>query len=489
MKTNIHDTQEKLRKGLNKAADVIVSSMGGKGRTVIIKQADQLTITKDGVSIAKAIKLPDPVEDIGAQLLISAADETVKQCGDGTTLTSLLLREMVNATQTKEDYNKLAEDVRLLKDYIKAQSKELTTTEEIYNIAKTSSNDSYVASLIQDIYNKTAFDTHIELETTDEHETSTTIDNGLKINTGFDHNWQINDPLNQQVKFDDPTFYVTTDPLHHASERIKNIVRAAIEEEAPLVFIADKYSREFMNFIQQQVMHARAKILTLRLSEFFGEDKFHQYMNIKTYLTKHSTANSIVSNPYYTIISNDEHNGIEERLEELKSLSETALDPLDAKNYKKLYHQLSGTIATIWVGGRTKEEIKELYDRIEDAVGAVRTAIDQGYVVGMGKIMFHYRNTHCHFPQIWGKPFQTILDNAQVTIEEDLDSSKILHIELGVDLNTGAVINLLEAGIIDPTLTLLTALDNALANTKLVLNTKYILHNELQESNSTSIFR
>jgi chaperonin GroEL len=487
MKTNIHDTQEKLRKGLNKAADVIVSSMGGKGRTVIIKQADQLTITKDGVSIAKSIKLPDPVEDIGAQLLISAANETVKACGDGTTLTSLLLREMVNATKTKQDYDKLANEVEDLKDFILSQSKELTTTEEIYNIAKTSSNDPYVAVLIQDIYNQTAFDTHIELETTEENETTTSIDKGLKINTGFDHNWQINDPLNQQVKFDDPTFYLTMDPLHHASERIKNIVRAAIEEDAPLVFIADKYSREFINFIQQQVIHSRAKILTLRLSEFFGEDKYHQYMNIKTYLTKQSTADSIVSNPYYTIISNNEHNGIEERLEELKSLSSTAIDPLDAKNYKKLYHQLSGTIATIWVGGRTKEEIKELYDRIEDAVGAVRTAIDQGYVLGMGKIMLWFASHGCHYPLIWKQPFETILVNAQL-VEFELNDKASL-IETGYDLDTGKAINLLEAGIIDPTLTLLTALDNALANTKLVLNTKYILHNELQESDTQKIFR
>ena len=120
-------------------------------------------------------------------------------------------------------------------------------------------------------------------------------------------------------------------------------------EKAPLVFVAEKYSREFKSFIQAQVMQANAQILLLRMSDFYGEDRTHQYTNLKAYLTDQSTAKSILSNPYYTLIYNDDHANLEPRLAELKALQENVVDPLEARNMKKRYHQLAGNIATIWV--------------------------------------------------------------------------------------------------------------------------------------------
>ena len=489
MKTTIEATQEKLRKGLNTAANIITSTMGASGSTVIVTSSNgHLLITKDGVSVAKSIQLPDPFENIGAQLLISAANETVKLCGDGTTLTSLLLQQMVNHTKTIQDYDNLVLEVAELKEYILRNSKEVTTTEEIYNIAKTSANDEKVAELIKSIYDQNGFTTHIELEMPDdEKETSITVDKGFKLDVGFTENWQMTDTFKQEVRYDDPTFYITEEPIHHPSQRIKDLVRLAMVEEAPLVFVADKYSREFKSFIQAQVMSPRkAKILLLRMSDFFGEDKHHQFVNLKAYLSDTSTAQSIISNPYYTLIYNDDHSNLEPRLAELKSLSENVIDPLESRNFTKRYHQLAGNVATIWVGGNTKEEAKELYDRVEDAIGAASTAIQNGYVPGAGSVFTTFAQPLLHkFCSVWYSPMVKIAENAGYTdnpLELQTVHGEPSTNEYGFDINSGKLINLIDAGIVDPTNTLLIALDNALANTKLVLNTKYILHNEIQQS-------
>ena len=475
MKTvEIQDNREKLICGINKAANIITSSMGAKGNTVIVSASNgELLITKDGVSIAKQIHLPDPIENIGAKLLISAAQETVKQTGDGTTLTSLLLQKMLEHTT---DVKKLEEEVTKLKDWIKTNSREITTSEQIASIAKTSSNSDYVAQLIKEIYEKTSHNVHIEVEQTEDPVTTYTVEDGYKLPTGFDDAWQITNRETQQVVFKNPTFYITEEPLHHTSTKIKELVKLAMQNDMALVFVAQKFSREFKLFIQAQIMGGKAKLLTLKTSELFGDDKVRYYEGLRAYLSEDSTADEIISNPYYTIIKSSEHNAIDQKLEEFRQISKTAIDPLDAKNALKHYQELSGNIATIWVGGKTKEEIKELYDRIEDAVGATKTATKSGYVPGMGSTLDSFsRKKSIKYKEIWQSPIFKITENAGLNITND----QVLLEDYGYDLNTGEHIDLLEKGIIDPTNTLLVALDNALANTKLVLNTKYIMYNEL----------
>jgi chaperonin GroEL len=473
MTTIIQDTQDELREGLNIAADIITSSMGQGGSTVIISNPKGLNITKDGVSIARSIQLPNPIHNVGAQLLISAANETVKTCSDGTSLTSLLLQQMVNATKTMEDYRNLEAETKLLKEYIIQQTKKVTTLDQVKQIAMTATNDEYVADLFHQIYTKTSFDTHIELEKTEEKETTITVDKGYRFDAGFNSNLEITDPHKQLTYYENPAFYLTTKPLHTVSLEIQDLVESAMVNDVPLVFVADKYSKEFRRFIHLQITGG-AKLLLLDLPSF-GEGKQNELDNIKAYLSEEQTALSITSTPYHTIITNDDQPFLQDRLTQIKSLSESIDDELEAKQYLSYYHKLSGNIATIWVGGKTKESRNELYDRIEDAVGATKTAIKHGYVIGAGKCMenFVYPNS-TKFHQIWRTPYCKIIENSGVNVNQ---KAKYKGNE-GVNLLTGEPIDLFKSGIIDPAHTLHTALDNALTNTKLVLNTKYILHNE-----------
>lgn len=481
MTTHIEDTKEKLIKGLNTAADIITSTMGGAGSTVIVTQNNKLQITKDGVSVARAITLPDPHENIGAQLLISACNQTVKETGDGTSLTALLLKEMVNAVSTMEEYRELEKEVSLLHEYITKNTKEITTLDQIKQIAYTATNNDYIASLFSEIYENTSFNTHIELERTEEPETLITIDKGYRFDEGFTHNYEMTDTHKQCVQYDDPNFYITSKPIHTVTRDIEEAVSLAIQHDIPLVFIAEKYSREFNRFIHLQIMHKKAKLVTLKVPGF-GEQKHHELENIKAYLEEGGTAQSIYCTNNYTLIRSSPSKECDERIEQLKSLSESVEDPLEAKMYKSMYYKLSGNIATIWVGGRTREARDELYDRIEDAVGATKTAIQHGYVLGMGKCFMNFviHNTPIYFT-IWSSPYNQILKNAEVTIDDSksLTTIDIDKLNQGIDLHTGFRVDLLEKGVIDPAHSLHTALDNALTNTKLVLNTKYTLYNEL----------
>jgi chaperonin GroEL len=475
--THIETTKDKLIAGLNKAADIITSTMGGAGSTVIITQNGKLQITKDGVSVARAITLPDPHENIGAQLLISACNQTVKETGDGTSLTALLLKEMVNAVSTMEEFRKLEKEVKSLHEHIKKNTKKITTLEQIKQIAFTATNDVYVSELFNEIYDKTSFETHIELERTEETETTISIDKGYRFDEGFSHNYQMTDTHKQCVKYDNPNFYVSNKPMHTVTRNIERAVELAIEHDIPLVFIAEKYSREFMRFIQLQMMHKKAKLLTLKIPGF-GEQKYHELENIKAYLNN-DTANSIYCTPYYTLLQTDESEKCTERITQLKNLSESVEDPNEARSYKSMYHRLSGNIATIWVGGRTKESRDEIYDRIEDAVGATKTAIKYGYVIGMGKCFMDFTlakedSSYALFTDIWSSAFNKIINNSGLSPVTNINKPGE-----GMDLTTGNKINLLEKGIIDPAHSLHTSLDNALTNTKLVLNTKYTLYNEL----------
>lgn len=450
--------------------------MGGAGSTVIITQNGKLQITKDGVSVARAISLPDPHENVGAQLLISACNETVKTTGDGTSLTALLLKEMVNAVSTMEDFRKLEEEVKQLHQYIKDSTLPVTTLEQIKQVAFTATNDEYVANLFQEIYENTSFQTHIELERTEEPETTITIDKGYRFDEGFSHNNQMTDTHKQIIKYDNPNFYVTDKPIHTITRDIQQATELAIKHDVPLVFIADKYSREAMRFFSQQIMYAKAKIVTLKIPSF-GEGKYHELENIKAYLNN-NTAKSIYCTSMYTLLQADESPECNERIEQLKSLSESVEDPIEAHHYLSMYHRLSGNIATIWVGGKTKESRNELYDRIEDAVGATKTAIKHGYVIGAGKCMRNFIGET--FNDIWNSPAKKIQENAGLpfVINIDVDTIDYPIDNVGLDLSTGKLIDLLAQGIIDPAHSLHTALDNALTNTKLVLNTKYTLYNE-----------
>lgn len=465
MTIHIEDQQEKLKKGLIKAADIITSSMGGGGSTVIIESKHKTIITKDGVTIAKNITLPDPIENIGAKLLISAAQKTVNQSGDGTTLTSLLLKEMIVNT-TLETLPTLKQECQRLKHELIRQSKEITNTDQLQQIAETSSNSKQIGELFKEIHNKTSLNTQIELELSEYPNTYYQINSGYQINRGYIHPAFINNTLSKEVHYENAYVHIVQKQLHYVSKELEQLLTDCIQNDQPLIILANKFSDAVKSFLYNQKISRGAKVVAINLAGFDIATQKKNAKDLESY-TDENYVDRVVVTSHYTTFYNKRKPNLEQRLIELKEHAKSAQEPQDKLDYEKRYNQLTNNIATIFVGGNTEEQRQEEYDRIEDAIGSVRSATESGYIYGAGKFLYDNSSS-----PIFQAPYLKILANANITPTQT-------EKQYGYNVKTNQIVNLYDEGIIDSTKNIIAAIDNALSNTELVLNTKYTLYNEL----------
>jgi chaperonin GroEL len=466
MKTiHIEDQQEKLKQGLIKAANIITSSMGGGGSTVIIESKHKTIITKDGVTIAKNINLPDPIENIGAKLLISAAQKTVEQTGDSTTLTSLLLKEMVINT-TQDTLSELKQECQRLKHELIRQSKEVSNTDQLKQIAQTSSNSEKIGDLFKEIHDKTSLNTQIELELSEYPNTYYQINSGYQINRGYIHPAFINNKLTKEVTYENAYVHIVQKQLHYVTKELEQLLTDCITNDQPLIILANKFSDAVKSFLYNQKISRGAKVVAINLAGFDIQTQKKNAKDLESY-TDENYVDRVVVTSHYTTFYNKNKPNLDTRLIQLQEHAKSAQEPQDRLDYQKRYNQLTNNIATIFVGGNTEEQRQEEYDRIEDAIGSVKSSTESGYVYGAGKFLYDHSTS-----SVFQSAYNKILENANIVSTPTKKGE-------GYNVKTKQIVNLYEEGIIDSTKSIIAAIDNALSNTELVLNTKYTLYNEL----------
>lgn len=486
--------KEKIMAGLNKAADVVKSTMGGQGKTVIISNnddRDKLRFTKDGVSVAKAIKLDDPIENIGAQILISAAQKTVELCGDGTTLTSVLLQTLINETityinKTKDvDINKL---IRELEDsvakvisYLNENSNTVDNLFHVKSIASTSANSMKIGRLFEEIYKETGFDALVTLEKS-EYSSNTyyEISKGIIFdsNTGWAHSSFMTNKDTEQAVYEDAYIHIDEDPISRLTPEYSKLLGLAIEKDVPLVIMAPRFSDSFIRVCSMQKVNQGAPICLVKLPGF-GNGIKKNLEDIKAFLTSENYVDKIVVDAYKFILYNEDTPYLNDRVESLKQLRDSAVEWFDEKDYNERIYNLKGATAVIYAGGKTPEAQSEEYDRLEDAIGAVTTAVKNGFVEGGGLALFKAAatlNLHKIIRNACFVPMVQILNNANISKDTNVDMTDIK----GFNVKTMQYEDFLDSGIIDPTNVIITALQNALANTILLINTAYTLYNEFK---------
>jgi len=473
MKTEmISKGQDSIITGLNKAANIITSTMSANGKTVIINSDNDLKITKDGVSVAKEINLPDPIENIGAKLLISAAKETVDSVGDGTTLTSLLLQKFVE--YCKEDhkkYNILEKEVKKCIDHIKQHTRKVNTLEQIKNIATTASNSEEIGELFREIYEQTDFDIMIELEETEEPYTRYEVEAGLKFDSGFIHRSFMTDRKAERTVYEDAYIHISSHPIRGIPQEYQNYLSTALKEQIPLVIIAPDFSDAFFRQASMLRVNEGAPVCLVRTPGYgMGQDK--NMDDLQAFLSEDSSCEKVVIDDYSCIFYNSYHSHLEERREELKHKWENAIEPYDIEDYRNRYYRLGNNIAVIYVGSPTKEAMKEQYDRIEDAIGSVQSSIKYGFVPGAGSILYQFDSELSVFKE----PTYKILQNSNVELD-DINEFLLSTPNFGYSIHTNSIEDLVEAGVLDSARVLIEALLNALSNTKLIINTNYSLYN------------
>ena len=468
--------------GIYKAADIVISTMGGSGKNVIINNSfDELVFTKDGVSVAKSIRFKDVEENVGAQLLINAANKTVKEHGDGTTLTSLFVREFTRVIWQKRkenpdtDVNDLIDSIKsqieTVKSLLREVSQKIDTNHDIYRVAYTSSKSSRLASFIAEIYSKTGLKANISLENSRTNNNSYyELIKGLAFESGFVHA-SFGDKDTGSCYFERPFIFVTNESVTVPSD-YEELIETNYKNDTPLVIIAPNFSDAFIRYCLTNKQRMGLQICLVKLPGYgFGVKE--NIKDIKAFVNSDGTCSSIKITPLEFIIYNEtEPERIKTRVAQLQSLADNAVEKYDEDSYLERIHKLNQSSAIIYVGGITEKNAKEEYDRLEDAIGAVKSAIKEGFVRGAGvelaNIIFNKQDDLSEIiKQVCYSPYTTILKNAR------LEPSKF-KIDKPYNIRSKQY----DDTLIDPTGMICSALDNSFALVELLINASYLIYNE-----------
>jgi len=451
--------------GINQSAKIISTTMGGHGKNVLMFKNGNLIFTKDGVSVAQEIGFSNIEQNIGHQLLMNAAKQTVKTCGDGTTLTSLLtsefIKSMAEALSADVDFNLFIQDAKAeinkLKEYLIETSRKIESSEDIYNIALTSCKNPQLAEFIKNIYVKTGLDASITLEKTENRQTYTEHTVGLTFEEGYVNPGFANQD-NGNCMFENPTFLILDEGLNEPSE-IDEYVRACHSEKVPLVIICSSYSDLIVRYALSN--KERGIRICLVKTPGWAESKKHNIKDIMAFLTSGS-ANRVTISPYnFTIFNNPPVKQIRARVKQLQSLIENAEEAWEVKEFQNRIANIQQKSAIIYVGGNTAEQAKEEFDRIEDAVGAVKSASSLGFQTGVGVSLYNYNDCPNWLSKVLKSPHTTIMTNARLQVT-------------GTPINTKTREE--DQNLIDPTLVLVSAIENAFSLTQLLLTTGYAIY-------------
>jgi len=526
------EAREELLKGVNKLADAVVATLGPSGRNAIIEQDQGNPVsTKDGVTVAKSIDLEDRVENIGAQLVKQASIKTADQAGDGTTTSTLLAREiykqgierMNNAVNAVDIKRGIDDAVEKTVDYLKEYSKDITDEEQLKQVATISANnDTEVGELISTAMDKVGRDGVITIEESRTGETYLETVEGMQFSRGYKSPYFVTDNNTMQAVLRDPLILIVDKRLNQVKE-ILPILEAVSQQNKSLVLIADDIDGEALSTLVVNKMRGILQAVAIK-APAFGDRKKAMLEDIAVLtggtvispekgmrLDKFDSAwlgtakKVVVGKETATIIdAQGEEEAIHSRVEELKSQIDESSSNYEIENLQERLAAFIGGVAIVHVGGHTEVEMKEKKDRVDDALHATKAALEEGILPGGGIALL---NASKYLSGIIGdisvkdqqtgydiviqsieKPFFQILENAGYSnvnagdVEESVLTSEG-DTWAGYDPRKEEVVNMLEAGIIDPTKVTRLALENAASVAGTMLITETVISNIKEKEN------
>jgi chaperonin GroEL len=449
--------------------------MGGAGKNVIIRKDGHTSFTKDGVSVAKNIQLKDPIENIGATLVIEAANKTVNQCGDGTTTTSLFTNELVKELIASNiDINTILEELDLftenLEQVLSDRSKKIETIQDIYNIALTSSKSAKIARLLRDIYEQTGNSANISLEMSKVSDnTYFELTKGLNFESGMVNSRFANEE-NGNCVFEDVYLMLEQDVVS-VPMAYKDILDEFLNKDKAIVIIAPGFSDLFIRFAVTARMDKGLKICLIT-SPGYGSSIKENYKDIATFSNNGNVDKIVITNYDFTIFNQPDNARIKKRTAQLEKMIESAHEDLYIRDYTNRIVSLNQIGAMIYVGGVTEAAAREEYDRIGDSVGSIKSALRSGYVRGAGselcQIIPLIKDFTCKnvFENVMRSPFKKIIENGNIIKE------------IKTDIPYNVKTKMYDENLIDSTEVLIESMKNAASVVKLLVNTSFTLYNE-----------
>ena len=513
--------RENLVKGIDILANAVVSTLGPNGRNVVIaNEQGAPQSTKDGVTVAKSITLKNPEQELGVQLVKQAAIKTAEKAGDGTTTSTLLAREMVkaglnalnndeNAVQIKRDIDVAVKQVVTnLRTQI---SEDISGEEQLEQIATISANnDPETGKLIATAIDKVGMEGVVHIEESRTGETYLETVEGMQFDRGYKSPYFVTNNNTMTATLDNPLILIADQTITQVKELLP-VLEAVSSQAKSLLIIAEDIDQEALATLIVNKMRGTMKVCAVKAPDFGDRRKlvlediavttggvvFDKQKGMK--LDKFSwewfgEARTVTVGKEQTTIVDGKGTveAIETRIEELQQQIDKSETPFETEKLQERLSKFVGGVAVIHVGGNTETEMREKKDRVDDALHATKAAIEEGIVPGGGMaLLYASQNIKSDstgasiVKKACRKPFNQILVNAGY----DNTQAEILSAKLvtqgktwdGYNIKTEEIVDMKEAGIIDPTKVARAALQNAASVAGTVLLTECTVVNELSE--------
>jgi chaperonin GroEL len=510
--------REKLLSGVAKMSKAVKSTLGPSGNTVLIESPNHthgITVTKDGVTVARSIDLLDPVENLAVKIMKEAADRTATNAGDGTTTAIVLTEALVtngakwisnglNRTQVLRD---MVEVTGLVVDNLKKQSIKVSNKTLLDVATISANNDKSIGKIISDVYREVGRNGVVTIERSQNDDTYAETTTGVKVGRGYSSPMFINDQKKDECVFED-VFVLVSDAEIHNVLQIESILKPIIQEGKKLLIIAP-CGANVLNTLAANVVKNKIKICVIQPPSFgyrqhelmhdiavsvgatYFSEKTGDDLSIINFSDLGHAAKIIVGKSETVVIKSElksKEDEIKERVEQIRAAYANAKKKSDKDFLLERIASLTGGIGVIYVGGNTDLEHKELYDRIDDAVCAVRSAIEEGILPGGGKALV---NTELLIPikdtdskemaaaktivlNAVLEPCRQILENSGYDFDTVYPylGDKPRH---GMNVKTGEMGDLIQMGIIDPLKVTRSAIQNAVSVAVTILSTNAIV--------------
>ncbi|GEL66674.1 chaperonin GroEL [Marinilactibacillus psychrotolerans] len=506
------DARAAMLRGVDKLANTVKVTLGPKGRNVILdKSFGAPQITNDGVTIAKEIELEDQFENMGAQLVAEVASRTNDIAGDGTTTATVLAQAIVN--EGMKNVTAGANPVGIRRGIEKATKRavealhEVSTKvegkESIAQIAAISSGDEEIGQLLADAMEKVGSDGVITIEESQGIETELDVVEGMQFDRGYLSQYMVTDNEKMEADLDNP-YVLITDKKISSVQDILPVLENIMQQNRPLLIIADDIEGEALPTLVLNKIRGTLNVVAVK-APGFGDRRKGMLEDIAiltngTVITddlgldlKDMTIDqlgvagkAVITKDDTTLVEGaGDKDKIEQRVSMLRAQSEETNSEFDREKLQERIAKLAGGVAVIKVGAATETEIKERKLRIEDALNAARAAVEEGVIAGGGtayiNILSKLEEIEATGDEATGvKIVVRALEEPvrQIAFNAGLDGSVIVerlkHVEPGIGFNaaTGEMVNMVEAGIIDPTKVTRSALQNAASVSALLLTTE-----------------
>jgi chaperonin GroEL len=507
------DARNRLYKGVKKLADAVQVTMGPRGRNVLLQKSyGSPHITKDGVSVAREIELPDAIENMGAQLVKEVASKTNDEAGDGTTTATILAHSIfkeglrnvtagANPVQLKRGMDKASEQILA---ELKKISKVVDTKEQIAQVATISANsDHEIGNMIAEAMEKVGKDGVITVEEAKGITDELDVVEGMQFDRGYLSPYFVTNPDKMIVQYENPFILLCEKKITNLKELLP-VLEAVNQTQRPLLIIAEDIEGEALSTLVVNRIRGSLNVVAVK-APGFGDRRKAMLEDIAT-LTNGKViseelgmklensglevlgmaAKIVITKDNTTIVNGaGTKEDVASRIGQIRSEIINTTSDYDKEKLQERLAKLSGGVAVIKVGAPTETEMKEKKDRVDDALSATRAAVEEGIVIGGGaalikaaaKVKLVLEGDEQIGADIIIRAITAPL--RQIAINAGYDGavvanevSKSTNPNVGFNAATGEYVDMFEAGIVDPTKVERVAMQNAVSVASLLLTTE-----------------